>query len=372
MSESTENLKRTTLYETHKAAGARLVPFAGWEMPVQYEGVIPEHKAVRTAAGLFDVSHMGEFLVEGPGALAYLNGLLTNDIAKVADGQAQYNVMLYANGTIVDDLIVYRRSAESWLVIVNAGNIFKDYAWMKSHLPESGVTLVDESDKWALLALQGPKAAEILQPLTAVDLSKIGTYRFAEGEVASIRAVIARTGYTGEDGFELAVGAKTAPALWAKLMDAGAPKGLKPVGLGARDTLRLEMKYALYGNDIDDTTNPLEAGLGWVVKLGKGVDFIGKASLDKIKADGVKRKLVGFEMTERGIARHGYTLVDPNSKAEIGICTSGTQSPSLDRPIGVGYVTAALAAPGTEIAVDIRGEARKAKVVETPFYKRPS
>jgi aminomethyltransferase len=366
---TTENLKRTSLYETHKAAGARLVPFAGWEMPVQYEGVIPEHKAVRSAAGLFDVSHMGEFVVEGKGSTDFLNSLLTNDVAKVVDGQAQYNVMLYENGTIVDDLIVYRRAPETWFVIVNAGNIEKDFAWMKSRVP-AGVTLRNESDAWALLALQGPKAAEILQGLTKTELAPIATYRFAEGEVAGLEALIARTGYTGEDGFELAVASDKAPALWKALMDAGAPKGLKPVGLGARDTLRLEMKYALYGNDIDDTTNPLEAGLGWVVKLGKGVDFVGKAALEAIKAKGLTRKLVGFDMTERGIARHGYKLLDAKTKAEIGIVTSGTQSPSLDRPLGVGYVDAAHAAIGTEIAVEIRGEARKAKVVETPFYKR--
>ena len=387
----TETLKRTSLYETHKAAGARIVPFAGWEMPVQYEGIIPEHKAVRTAAGLFDVSHMGEFAVEGEKAADWLNHVLTNDIAKVAVGQAQYNVMLREDGGIVDDLIVYHRAPGKWLVIVNAGNIDKDFAWMSSHVGKpaqqgasaqvedraaSGkwdlpaVTLRNESDAWALLALQGPKAAAILQGLTKVDLAAIGTYRFAEGAVAGVDAIVARTGYTGEDGFELAVASAAAPALWKALMEAGAPAGLKPVGLGARDTLRLEMKYALYGNDIDDTTNPLEAGLGWVVKLGKGVDFVGKAALDAVKAKGVTRKLVGFDMLERGIPRHGYKLLDPATKREIGITTSGTQSPSLDRPIGVGYVDAAHAAVGTEIAVEIRGEARRAKVVETPFYKR--
>jgi len=366
----TETLKRTSLFETHKAAGARIVPFAGWEMPVQYEGVIPEHKAVRSAAGLFDVSHMGEFIVEGAGATAFLDGLLTNDVTKVVDGQAQYNVMLYDNATIVDDLIVYKRGAEKWLVIVNAGNIDKDFAWMKARVP-AGVTLRNDSDAWALLALQGPKAAEILQSLTKTELAPIKTYHFAEGEVAGMKAILARTGYTGEDGFELAVAANEAPALWRALMEAGASKGLKPVGLGARDTLRLEMKYALYGNDIDDTTNPLEAGLGWVVKLGKAATFVGKTALEAIKAKGLTRKLVGFDMTERGIARHGYKILDPKTKAEIGIVTSGTQSPSLDRPIAVGYVNSAYAAVGSEIAVEIRGEPRLAKVVETPFYNRP-
>ena len=364
------SLKRTSLHDTHKAAGARIVPFAGWEMPVQYEGVIPEHKAVRAAAGLFDVSHMGEFVLEGKGSAEFLNGLLTNDVTKVAIGQAQYNVMLYENGGIVDDLIVYRRGDDRWLVIVNAGNIAKDFSWMKARVPK-GLRFEDESDAFALLALQGPKAAAILQTLTKTDLAPIGSYRFAEGDVAGIRAVIARTGYTGEDGFELAVESGRAPALWAALMEKGASQGLKPVGLGARDTLRLEMKYALYGNDIDETTNPLEAGLGWVVKLAKGVDFVGKAALDAVKAAGVKRKLVGFEMTERGIPRQGYPLVDATTKEVLGKTTSGTQSPSLDKPIGVGYVRADKAAPGTPIAVEIRGEARAAKVVETPFYKRP-
>ena len=371
---TTESLKRTPLYDTHKAAGAKIVPFAGWEMPVQYEGVIQEHKAVRAAAGLFDVSHMGEFEVTGVDSTAWLDHVLTNDVSKVAIGQAQYNVMLKDDGTIVDDLIVYKRGEDRWLVIVNAGNIDKDFEWMRSHLGKFGlskVTLQNRSDDWALLALQGPKAAEILQTLTKTELKPIATYHFAQGEVAGIPGVIlARTGYTGEDGFELAVAAHRAPELWKKVMEAGAPHGIKPIGLGARDTLRLEMKYALYGNDIDETTNPLEAGLGWVVKLGKAADFVGKKALEKVKAAGVTRKLVGFEMTERGIPRHGYPLVHPETKARIGICTSGTQSPSLDRPIGVGYVDAALAAVGSAIAVEIRGEARGAKVVETPFLKR--
>jgi aminomethyltransferase len=278
--------------------------------------------------------------------------------------------MLYDNGGVVDDLIVYRRAADKWLVIVNASNIEKDFDWMRRHYGTTGladVKLVDRSMEYALLAVQGPKAAAMLTPLvTGARLDLVGTYRFAEGKVAGVDAILARTGYTGEDGFELAVPWAKAPQVWDAVVKAGA----KPAGLGARDTLRLEMKYALYGNDIDSTTNPLEAGLGWVVKLGKGVDFVGKTALERIKSEGVKRKLVGFEMTERGIARAGYPLLDPETKAVIGKTTSGTQSPSLDRPIGVGYVDSAFSAVGKKIAVEIRGEPRVAVVVQTPFYKR--
>ncbi len=363
------DLKRTSLYDAHKKAGAKMVPFAGWEMPVQYEGVIQEHKAVRSEAGVFDVSHMGEFEVTGKDSTAWLNRLLTNDVASVQIGQAQYNVMLYDNGGAVDDLIVYRRGPDRWLVIVNASNVDKDFDWMRRHFGFGGlsdVKVTDQSMDWALLAVQGPKAPAIVQALTDARLDLINTYRFTEGKVAGVEGILARTGYTGEDGFELAVPWNDAPKVW----DAVVKGGAKPAGLGARDTLRLEMKYALYGNDIDQTTNPLEAGLGWVVKLAKGVDFVGKEALEKVKAEGLKRKLVGFEMTERGIPRAGYPLLDPATKAPIGKTTSGTQSPSLDRPIGVGYVDSAFSAVGKEIAVEIRGEPRKAVVVQTPFYKK--
>ena len=365
----TETLKRTSLYDVHKAAGAKLVPFAGFEMPVQYDSVIAEHKAVRATAGIFDVSHMGEFFVEGRDSTAWLDRMLSNEVSKVAIGQAQYNVMLYDNGTIVDDLIVYKRAPESWLVIVNAGNIAKDFAWMKKHVGEFGldVRLSDHSEEWALLAVQGPEAAGILQTMTETRLAEIKTYRFAEGKIAGVPAILARTGYTGEDGFELALPSNEAPAIWKALV----AKGVKQAGLGARDTLRLEMKYALYGNDIDETTNPLEAGLGWVVKMAKPA-FVGKAALETIKKEGLTRRLVGFDMIDRGIPRHGYPIVDAESQDPIGIVTSGTQSPSLDRPIGVGYVDTAHGAIGAEIAVEMRGDARRAKVVETPFYKRPS
>ena len=367
MSES--DLKRTSLYDAHKKAGAKMVPFAGWEMPVQYEGVIQEHKNVRTNAGVFDVSHMGEFTVTGKDSTAWLNRLLTNDVASVQLGQAQYNLMLYDNGGVVDDLIVYRRKGDEWLVVVNASNIEKDFDWMRRHYGFGGlseVKIADESMKWALIAVQGPNAAAILQKLTDARLDLVPTYRFAEGKIAGVQGILARTGYTGEDGFEVAVPWNDATTIW----DAVIAGGAKPAGLAARDTLRLEMKDALYGNDIDQTTNPLEAGLGWVVKLAKGVDFVGKAALERIKGEGVKRKLIGFEMKDRGIPRAGYPLIDPATKAVIGKTTSGTQSPSLDRPIGVGYVDSAFSAAGKEIAVEIRGEPRKAVVVQTPFYKK--
>ncbi len=366
-------LKRTPLHEAHRRLGAKLVPFAGWEMPVQYEGVIPEHRTVRSAAGLFDVSHMGEFEVHGPSSTEWLHRLLTNDVAKVAVGQAQYNLMLYEHGGIVDDLIVYRRASDRWLVVVNAGNVEKDFAWMRERLGSLGVdapTLENRSDEWALIALQGPMAPAILQPLTGAALDPVGTYRFVEAKVVGCPAVIARTGYTGEDGFELAVPAEEAERVWTTVLEAGRPHGLKPIGLGARDTLRLEMKYALYGNDIDETTHPLEAGLGWVVKTAKG-PFVGREAVERVKAAGPARKLVGFTMVDRGIPRHGYPLIDPQTGRRIGVTTSGTQSPSLDKPIGVGYVDANFSAVGSEFSVEIRGEPRRVVVVETPFWKRP-
>jgi aminomethyltransferase len=361
-------LKRTPLHAAHVAAGARMVPFGGWDMPVQYTGILEEHRTVRGAVGLFDVSHMGEFECEGPAALAALQSVTTNDVAALEIGQIQYSVFCYPDGTIVDDLTVYRLAADRYMLTVNASNIDKDYAWVSDHAKAARWENV--SEQTGLIAVQGPKAEGLVGRLADRDVTAIGYYHFARGAVAGVATLISRTGYTGEDGFELYTAAADTPRLWAALLDAGRADGVAPIGLGARDTLRLEMKYALYGNDIDDTTNPLEAGLGWVVKLGKAAAFTGKAALEKIKAEGVKRKLVGFDMVERGIPRHGYKLVDAKTKAEIGITTSGTQSPSLDRPIGVGYVAAAHAAIGSEIAVEIRGEARRAKVVETPFYKR--
>ncbi len=359
--------RRTPLYEAHKRHGGKLVDFAGWELPVQFAGLVAEHKAVRSAAGLFDVSHMGEVLFEGPGAVETVDRLVTNDLSKLADGQAAYAGLLNEQGGFVDDVVCYRFSPAKVLVCVNASNADKDFAWMKERA--QGVAPRNESDRWAQLALQGPKAAAILQRLTRTDLSKLGTYRFAEGEVDGRKAIVARTGYTGEDGFELFVEGEHADPLWEKLLETGKADGLVPAGLGARDSLRTEMKYALYGNDIDDAHTPLEAGLGWIVKLEKP-SFVGKDALVAQKAAGVSRKLVGFVLTERGIPRHGYPILKDGQR--VGEVTSGTHSPSLDQPIGIGYVPTALAAEGSTFHVEIRGKPVAAKVVKTPFYRRPA
>jgi aminomethyltransferase len=358
-------LRRTALYDRHRAAGARLVPFAGWEMPVQYEGIRAEHLAVRRDVGVFDVSHMGEVVFRGPKALASLQRLFTNDLSRCADGQAQYGVLCRERGGIVDDVVVYRRSAEELLVCVNAANRQKDFDWLHGHA--FGAEVVNESDAWAQLALQGPRAPDVVQRLTPVRLSSVGTYRFTDGEVAGVRCVVARTGYTGEDGFELFCASADGPRLWAALLDAGAADGVVPCGLGARDSLRLEMAYRLYGSDMDDTTTPLEAGLSWVVKLDKG-DFVGRDALVKQKEAGLARKLVGFVLTDPGIPRHGHAVLQ-DGKA-VGTVTSGTRSPSLGTSIGLAYVPPALAGEGSTFAVDIRGRAAAARVVKTPFYSK--
>jgi aminomethyltransferase len=357
--------RKTPLYEAHRALGARLVDFAGWEMPVQYTSVIAEHEAVRTAAGLFDVSHMGEVEFRGPGALGTANALITNDLGRIHDGQAVYAGLLNQAGGFVDDVVAYRFSPERILICVNASNREKDFAWMREHA--SGVKPVDRGDEYAQLALQGPKAASILQRLTPLSLSGIATYHFAEGPVAGVPCIVSRTGYTGEDGFELYCAPDRAVGLWTALLDAGAADGLKPAGLGARDSLRTEMKYALYGNDIDDTHTPLEAGLGWVVKWDKG-DFVGRAALERQKQAGVPRKLVGFEMREPGIPRHGYPLLKGGAPA--GVVTSGTMGPSVKKAIGIGYLPADLAREGAQVEVEIRGRPVKAEVVKTPFWRR--
>jgi len=356
---------RTSLYDTHVRARARVVEFAGWEMPVQYAGILAEHEAVRTRAGLFDVSHMGEVVFRGPKALEALGRVFTNDLSKTRDGQAQYGCLCRESGGIVDDVVVYRRAADDLLVCVNAANRAKDFAWLAGHA--GGADVKNESDDWDQLALQGPLAAQVLQRLTKVNLSALGTYRFAPGEVAGVSCLVARTGYTGEDGFELFCQAGRGPALWAALMESGKPEGIAPAGLGARDSLRLEMAYRLYGSDMDDTTTPLEAGLAWVVKLDKG-DFVGRDALLKQKEAGVPRKLVGFILTDPGIPRHGYPVLQDGRK--VGEVTSGTKSPSLGTSIGLAYVPTALAAEGSTFAVDIRGRAAAARVVKTPFYTR--
>jgi aminomethyltransferase len=342
-----------------------MVEFAGWDMPVQYAGLLDEHEAVRTRAGLFDVSHMGEVVFRGPKALAALNHVFTNDLSRVADGQAQYGCLCREDGGIVDDVVVYRRSAEDLLVCVNAGNRQKDFEWLRDHA--GGAQVTDESDDWVQIALQGPRSQAMLQPLTPVDLAKLKTFWFTTGAVRGIECTIARTGYTGEDGFELFCRAADGVKLWKAVLEAGKPEGLVPAGLGARDTLRLEVAYRLYGNDMDDVTTPLEAGLGWVVKFDKG-DFIGRDAMLRQKEGGLPRKLVGFVLTDPGIARHGFDVLHDGKK--VGTVASGTRSPTLKTSIGLAYVPPPLAAEGSTFAVDIRGRPASAQVVKTPFYAR--
>ncbi|MBM4109688.1 MAG: glycine cleavage system aminomethyltransferase GcvT [Phycisphaerae bacterium] len=361
-------LKRTPLFEAHRRHGARLVDFGGWEMPVQYPtGVLKEHAAVRGAAGLFDVSHMGEMEVRGPRALEAVQGFVSNDAAALGDGQAMYTVVCLPSGGIVDDVLVYRYAADRFFFCLNAGNQEKDFAWIRDRVG-TVADCVYRSDEFAQVALQGRLAPEILQRLTRADLAGLRYYWFTETEVAGVPAVVARTGYTGEDGFEVFVSPAQAQRLWDALLEEGGPKGLVPVGLAARDTLRLEMKFALYGNDIDETTSPLEAGLGWVVKLDKG-PFVGSDVLARQKAAGVGRRLVGFELVDRAVPRHGYACLADGGA--VGTVTSGTLSPSLDKPIGMAYLPSRLAAVGSRFVVDVRGKPREAVVVKTPFYRRP-
>jgi aminomethyltransferase len=364
-------MRRTSLYQEHVALGARLVPFAGWEMPVQYRGIVEEHRAVRERAGLFDVSHMGELELIGPGSLEVVDGLITNDVRKAADGQATYTCACNERGTIEDDLIVYRRGKEHWLIVCNASNRDKMAAHFR-RAAEGRCQFRDLSDETALLALQGPKALAVLAAAkTSFDAAaELKSFRFRDGDVAGVPCTIARTGYTGEDGVELFAPWDRAPEVFRALMAAGKAYGIEPIGLGARDTLRLEARLSLYGNDIDDTTDPLEAGLGWVVKL-DGRSFLGSDVLVQKKAQGPSRRLVGFEMRGRGIARHGYALLDSSGKS-VGVCTSGSPSPTLGTSIGLGYLPTALTTVGTEFKVDCRGKPIDAIVVKTPFYKRAS
>ena len=358
--------KRTPLYEVHKQLGARLVPFGGWDMPVAYSGIAKEHRAVRTAAGLFDVSHMGEFEIRGPQALDLIQLVTTNNAAVLADGQAQYSAMAYTSGTVVDDLLVYRRGSEDYLLVVNAGNIQKDFDWIQSH-NHFNASLKNISDQVTLLAVQGPNSAQILQSLTRIRLSEIGYYHFAQGKVVDADAIVSRTGYTGEDGFEIYFSPEYSQPIWNSIIEAGQPHGLVPAGLGARNTLRLEAKMLLYGNDMDENTTLLEAGLGWIVKPEKG-DFIGRDSLVRQKQQGLKRKLVGFEMLGREIARDHYPVfVDGR---EAGHVTSGSPSITLNKNIGLAYVPAGNAAIGSHFQVSIRNRMCDAEVVKTPFYKR--
>jgi len=363
-------LRTTPLSGVHRESGAKMVPFGGWEMPVEYSGLITEHISVRKAAGLFDVSHMGQLEIEGPGALSFLQRVTSNDVARLEDGQAQYSALPLPNGAPADDVILYRFSGDRYVMVVNASNVDKDLGWIVSRQPE-GCEVRNRSDEFALLALQGPAAQEILQPLTALDLAGIAYYRFREGEVDGHSVIVARTGYTGEDGFEIFVGPDHAEALWRRLLEDGSEKGLVPAGLGARDTLRLEARMCLYGNDMDETTTLVEAGLGWIVSLhpAKG-DFPGRGVLEEQKKNGPQRKLVGFEVIGRGIARHGYPVCLAGEV--VGSVTSGTYAPFLRKNIGLCYLPAARAVTGTEFDVDIRGRNVLARVVPTPFYKRPS
>jgi aminomethyltransferase len=346
-----------------------MVPFGSWEMPLEYKGLISEHMAVREAAGLFDVSHMGELEIDGEGALAFLQRVTANDVARLADGQAQYSALPNPKGCPLDDVILYRQAKDRYLMIVNAANVEKDYAWLQSQGP-TGCTVKNVSDEKALLALQGPRSESILRPLTSIDLSQLKYYRFAEGEVAGQPGLVARTGYTGEDGFELMVSAEGASELWKTLLAAGSEAGLVPAGLGARDTLRLEARMLLYGQDMDETTTLVEAGLGWIVALddAKG-DFNGREVLAEQKGSGVRTKLVGFEVVGRGIARHGYPVLLGGET--VGAVTSGSYAPFLRKNIGLCYLPSARAAAGTDFDVDIRGRRVPARVVPTPFYKRP-
>jgi aminomethyltransferase len=362
-------LRTTPLHAVHLESGAKMTAFSGYDMPVEYSGLIAEHQAVRRAAGLFDVSHMGQFEVKGAGALPFLQRVTANDVAKLVDGQAQYSSLPLPNGCPVDDVIVYRRAPDRFLVVVNAANLAKDWEWLKSQSPE-GCALLDLSEAYALIALQGPKAEAILQPLTPVDLKAVGFYRFAEGPVAGHEAIVARTGYTGEDGFELFVAPEAAPDVWRRLVAAGGPQGLLPAGLGARDTLRLEARMLLYGNDMDETTTLVEAGLGWTLSFddAKG-DWNGRAVLLEQKTKGAPRKLVGFETTERGIPRHGYPVFLGDTPS--GSVTSGSYAPFLQKSIGLAYLPSERASVGTGLEVEIRGRRIGARVVPTPFYKRP-
>ncbi|HEX7736098.1 MAG TPA: glycine cleavage system aminomethyltransferase GcvT [Ktedonobacteraceae bacterium] len=361
------SLKRTPLYEVHRQLGARLVEFGGWEMPVQYSGILDEHHAVRTRAGLFDVSHMGEFNVSGAGALDFLQRLVPNNVSRLAINQALYTQLCKPDGGVVDDLLIYRLAESNYLLVVNAGNIAKDFAWVQSHSAGFEVQLVNQSAETALLALQGPAAQAILQPLTQVDLDTIAYYHCAPGVVSHAACVISRTGYTGEDGFEMYCPADKVVDLWHDLLAAGKEHGLIPAGLGARDTLRLEAALCLYDHELTEQTNPLEAGLAWTVKLAKG-DFIGHDALVNIKAEGLKRKLVGIELVERGVARGGYAIYD--GEQQIGVLTSGAPSPTLNKNIGLGYVETAQATPGKSVSIDIRGRRIAAQIVALPFYKR--
>jgi aminomethyltransferase len=361
-------LKKTALNDAHRKLGGRMIDFGGWDMPVQYPaGTIEEHMAVRTAVGLFDVSHMGEIEIRGPEALELVQRLTTNDAGKLDDGQAQYAALTYPEGTFVDDILVHRFAPDHYFLCVNASNTDKDFAWIDGHALDYDAEAKNVSANYAQLAVQGPKALETLQPLTGVPLAAINYYWFARGDVDGVPAIIARTGYTGEDGFEIYVDPNESDRVWNKILESGEPRGILPCGLAARNTLRLEAKMALYGNDIDGATTVLEADLGWICKLNKG-DFIGRDRLLQQKEEGLTRKLVGFEMTDKGVARDHYPIFIDDREA--GVVTSGSFAPYLKKNIGLAYLPIEHTGVGTAFEVDVRGRRLAAQVVRTPFYKR--
>ena len=360
-------MKNTALTHIHESLGAKMLPFAGYNMPITYEGVNAEHETVRNAVGVFDVSHMGEFLISGPNALALIQKVCSNDASTLTIGKAQYSCLPNEDGGIVDDLIIYKMKEEEYLLVVNASNIDKDWEWISAR-NDVGADMKNLSDDYSLFAIQGPKAVEAMQPLSSLDLAAIPYYHFEVGDFASFdNVIISATGYTGSGGFEIYCKNDQAEAIWNKVFEAGAAFGIKPIGLAARDTLRLEMGFCLYGNDISDTTSPLEAGLGWITKFNK--EFTNSENLKKQKEAGVTRKIVAFEMQERAVPRHDYEIVDA-SGAVIGIVTSGTMSPSMNKGIGLGYVTVANSALDSEIFIRIRKNDVPAKVVKAPFYKK--
>ena len=361
-------MKNTSLTEKHIALGAKMVPFAGYNMPVQYAGLMQEHHCVRNAVGVFDVSHMGEFWISGPKAFDLIQFATSNDVSKLFDGKVQYSCLPNATGGIVDDLLVYRVNEEMYLLVVNASNIDKDWNHLSELNKEFGANMVNKSEDTSLLAVQGPKAAAALQSLTDMTLSDMEYYTFKIGTFAGVEnVVVSTTGYTGAGGFEIYFPNENANEMWDKIFAAGAEQGIEPIGLGARDTLRLEMGFCLYGNDINDTTSPLEAGLGWITKF--SAPFLNSENLKAQKEAGVTRKLVAFEMIDKGIPRHDYEIADANGNV-VGVVTSGTQSPSLEKAIGLGYVPTAMTALGTEVFILVRGKSLKAVVVSLPFYKK--
>lgn len=360
-------MKNTALSHIHEQLGAKIVPFAGYNMPVQYEGVNAEHETVRNGIGVFDVSHMGEFFLKGENALALIQKVTSNDASKLVDGKAQYSCLPNNEGGIVDDLIVYKIADNQYMLVVNASNIDKDWNWISSH-NDLGVEMINASEDYSLLAIQGPKSAEAMQSLTSIDLKNMPYYSFQIGEFAGEKDVIvSATGYTGSGGFEIYIKNEVAENIWNKVFEAGASYGIKPIGLAARDTLRLEMGFCLYGNDINDTTSPIEAGLGWITKFDK--KFTNSEALQLQKENGVAKKLVGFELIDRGIPRHDYPIVDQNGNT-IGIVTSGTMAPTVGKGIGMGYVTTEFSAIDSTIYIQIRNNKVAAKVVKMPFYKK--